>query len=91
MSSTDTAGSRVIRVDSDVWNELQKRATPLTDTPNSVIRRLLGLHERRDKRRRADAPCPQCGECNPDKSERQGDGNLYCTMCGTLYDPSDAE
>lgn len=33
----------VIRVDDDVFRELQKRAEPLVDTPNSVLRRLLGL------------------------------------------------
>ena len=31
----------VIRVDDDVWKELQNRAEPLVDTPNSVLRRLL--------------------------------------------------
>ena len=33
----------VIRVDDEVWNELQRRAEPLVDTPNSVLRRILGL------------------------------------------------
>lgn len=33
----------VIRVDDKVWNELQRRAEPLVDTPNSVLRRILGL------------------------------------------------
>jgi hypothetical protein len=33
----------VIRVDDEVWKELQKRAEPLVDTPNSVLRRILGL------------------------------------------------
>jgi hypothetical protein len=33
----------VIRVDDEVWRELQKRAEPLVDTPNSVLRKLLGL------------------------------------------------
>src|SRR5262245_51375934 len=33
--------SRVIRVDEDVYKALQKRATPLEDTPSSVIRRLI--------------------------------------------------
>lgn len=34
---------RVIRIDDDVWRVLQKRAVPLQDTPNSVLRRLLRL------------------------------------------------
>ena len=32
-----------IRVDTEVWKELQKRAEPLVDNPNSVLRRILGL------------------------------------------------
>ena len=35
--------SKVIRIDDEVWGELQKRARPLEDTPNSVLRRVLGL------------------------------------------------
>lgn len=37
--------SRVIRIDDDVWAELQRRARPLEDTPNSVLRRVFGLRE----------------------------------------------
>jgi hypothetical protein len=33
----------VIRVDDEVWKELQRRAEPLVDTPNSVLRKMLGL------------------------------------------------
>ena len=33
----------VIRVDDEVWQQLQRRAEPLVDTPNSVLRRILGL------------------------------------------------
>lgn len=33
----------VIRVDGEVWKALQKRAIPLVDTPNSILRRVLGL------------------------------------------------
>lgn len=32
-----------IYVDNDVFTELQKRAIPLVDNPNSVMRKLLGL------------------------------------------------
>jgi hypothetical protein len=37
--------SKVIRIDDDVWVELQRRARPLEDTPNSVLRRVFGLAE----------------------------------------------
>ena len=37
--------AKVIRIDEDVWAELQKRARPLVDTPNSVLRRVFGLPE----------------------------------------------
>jgi hypothetical protein len=37
------AATRVIRIDDQVWAELQKLAAPLADTPNSVLRRVFGL------------------------------------------------
>jgi len=37
------APSRVIRIDDQVWAELQRRARPLEDTPNSVLRQVFGL------------------------------------------------
>jgi hypothetical protein len=37
--------SKVIRIDEQVWQELQKLARPLEDTPNSVLRRVFGLSE----------------------------------------------
>jgi hypothetical protein len=39
------APSRVIRIDDQVWGELQRRARPLEDTPNSVLRRVFTLPE----------------------------------------------
>jgi hypothetical protein len=33
-------------VDDEVYEELQKRATPFVDTPNSTLRRVLGLPEK---------------------------------------------
>jgi hypothetical protein len=33
--------SKVIRIDDEVWRALQKEATPLQDTPNGALRRLL--------------------------------------------------
>jgi len=35
--------SRVIRIDQEVWAELQRRAVPFKDNPNSVLRKILGL------------------------------------------------
>lgn len=32
-----------VEIDHEVWTELQARAEPLVDTPNSVLRRVLGL------------------------------------------------
>ena len=37
--------SKVIRIDAEVWAELQRRARPLEDTPNSVLRWVFGLRE----------------------------------------------
>jgi negative regulator of replication initiation len=34
---------RTIEIDTEVWNSLQGLAEPFTDTPNSVLRRLLEL------------------------------------------------
>ncbi len=35
--------AQVIRIDEDVWNWLKQNASPLEDTPNSVLRRIAGL------------------------------------------------
>jgi hypothetical protein len=37
--------SKVIRIDEEVWAELQQRARPLEDTTNSLLRRVFGLPE----------------------------------------------
>src|SRR5437660_477516 len=42
---------KVIRIDEDVWAGLQKKAQPFEDTPNSVLRRLLGLDRANGKKR----------------------------------------
>ena len=57
-----------IEVDEEVFGELQKRAAPLIDTPNSVMRRELGL----------DAPTEQDGRRGPmrAKAERAPFGTL---------------
>ncbi len=36
--------SPVIRVDDEVWKDLQKHAEPLVDSPNDVLRRLFRLN-----------------------------------------------
>lgn len=36
-----------IRIDEDVWSALQRQAIPFEDTPNSVLRRVLGLGQDR--------------------------------------------
>src|SRR5437899_1393973 len=33
-----------VRIDEEVYRELQKRAEPFVDTPNSVLRRILDLN-----------------------------------------------
>lgn len=33
--------SKVIQIDDEVWRALQRKATPLQDTPNGALRRLL--------------------------------------------------
>lgn len=37
----------VVRIDNDVWKELQQKAEPLVDSPNTVLRRLLGLDSKK--------------------------------------------
>ena len=38
---------KLIRIDQDVWKFLMKNAIPLEDTPNSALRRLLGIDKKR--------------------------------------------
>ena len=40
--------SPTIRIDDDVFDELKGHAEPFVDTPNSVLRRLLGLAPKAD-------------------------------------------
>jgi hypothetical protein len=42
----------MINVTPEVFEAIQKHAKPLVDTPDSVLRRLLGLPERPDQRRK---------------------------------------
>ena len=38
---------KLIRIDQEVWKFLMKNAVPLEDTPNSALRRLLGIDKKR--------------------------------------------
>lgn len=42
----------MINVTPEVFEAIQKHAKPLVDTPDSVLRRLLGLPDRPDQRRK---------------------------------------
>ena len=41
---------KLIRIDQEVWRFLMKSAIPLEDTPNSALRRLLGIDKKRTGR-----------------------------------------
>ncbi|UCH10557.1 MAG: hypothetical protein JSU61_01285 [Fidelibacterota bacterium] len=47
-----------IRIDDEVWKELKKRAVPLEDTPNSVLRRILKLRDDKPERKARKANSP---------------------------------
>lgn len=49
---------KAIRIDDQVWVSLQKKAKAFEDTPNSVLRRVLGLDRRNGKRRRKPQAAP---------------------------------
>ncbi|MFN8161721.1 MAG: winged helix-turn-helix domain-containing protein [Solirubrobacterales bacterium] len=61
--------SPTIRIDDDVFEALQEHAEPLVDTPNSVLRRLLGLAQER-LAPTADEPRPQ-GRATPKGGRRR--------------------
>src|SRR5437879_5959948 len=42
---------KAIRIDDEVWATLQKKARAFEDTPNSVLRRVLGIDRANGKRR----------------------------------------
>jgi len=42
---------KAIRIDDDVWGSLQRKAIAFEDTPNSVLRRVLGIDRVNGKRR----------------------------------------
>lgn len=52
-----------IRVDGEVYELLQRQAKPFVDTPNSVLRRILGLHPEPAQRKPASGHRP--GELAP--------------------------
>jgi hypothetical protein len=58
---------RVIRIDDDVWQAMKKRAEAFEDTPNDVLRRILGLE--REKKRTVRSRLPR-GQKTPGPSYR---------------------
>lgn len=63
-----------IRIDDDVWKELQSRAQPFVDTPNDVIKRVLGLSHTN-------------GRKEPGESARRGPSNSEVTSDKDYYIP----
>ncbi len=60
--------SPTIRVDDEVFKELQRQAQPFVDSPNDVLRRVLGLnHSHRRSVRRPRAPA---GSVTPEREYR---------------------
>jgi len=60
--------SPTIRIDDEVFGALQRRAEAFVDSPNDVLRRLLGLnHSRGPARRRSRAPA---GSVTPEGAYR---------------------
>ena len=57
------AAATAIRVDQEVYDAIQKRAVPLKDSPNSVLRRVLRVGRKKSDEGRANDP--KAGE-NPD-------------------------
>jgi len=49
-STTARCSMRAVRIDDAVWSALQKRARAFEDTPNSVLRRVLGIDRSNGKR-----------------------------------------
>jgi hypothetical protein len=58
--------STTIRIDDEVYEALKERAEPFVDSPNSVLRRLLGLSEHDDDSTEGEAiPAADLGEEMP--------------------------
>ena len=49
----------VIRIDDDVWEALKAKAVPLEDNPNTVLRRVLELNDRRTMARQSEKTTAQ--------------------------------
>ena len=70
-----------VRVDSEVYATLQKRAEPFVDTPNSVLRRLLGLDNQGEapslkSRGKGSSAKPKARPTKPRRSPRAPSGAL---------------
>lgn len=67
--------SPTIRIDDDVFDELKKHAEPFVDTPNTVLRRILGLGEMVERGGIAaelDGPAVKLAVASEAKSARSG-------------------
>lgn len=65
------AVSRAVEIDDEVWEELKAHAEPLVDTPNTVLRRVLGLSATEDARTASEAVWPQ-GARRVDRGDENG-------------------
>jgi hypothetical protein len=62
--------ARTIRIDDEVWHELQRRAVAFEDTPNSVLRKVLRIDNQRGSYR------PEAGESDEaSRNPRSGKGH----------------
>ena len=77
--------SRVIRIDDEVWFWLQSNATPLEDTPNTVLRRFADLDVPIPAGEEGQAEGPTMGlpaRISARKRERTGSGKQLNTRWG---------
>jgi len=68
----------VIEIDDDVMTALKARAEPFADTPNSVLRKILGLRKASPARMRAGKARPTA------ETEEPGEGNAARARAGTI-------
>lgn len=69
-----------IRIDDEVWKELKRRAEPLVDTPNDVLRRALGLNDPKGRKE------PRGGDRRPPKGEVTSDKEYYIPILQAVTD-----
>ena len=69
---------RTIEIDDDVMTALKAEAEPFADTPNSVLRRILGLHKASPSRVGAEKARSQAD------TEGPSEGNRARARAGTI-------